>query len=412
MQITEKLLLNLSLLLVLMFFFQIIQERNGNSRTRKISFSLYFIVSIFVCMIFSVEAEDGIRFDLRHVPFILGGLYTGKVFLYAGLAIVMRGFLGIDEGFWMAAIFFGSLGLLLKWVHQWFLRLSASQRIGVAVLVTLMSSLLLIEIIFMFHTPILRTEAWIGFILIPSIAVGVISYFLEMIRHNILIRNQLAKAEKMDAVSQMSAAISHEIRNPLTSVKGFLQLLQENSYPEEKKKEFIKIAMDEIDRAEVVINDYLTFSKAALEKEEEIEVGNELEQVLKTFEHKAIQSGINIQTTFVPGLSIRGDKVKFKQGLINLLKNAIEAMPGGGTLTIRTYRSDLEIHILINDTGIGMTEEQLSRLGEPYYSTKGKHGTGLGMMVTFSIIRAMRGKVDVNSRPGKGTSFRIIFPSY
>jgi two-component system sporulation sensor kinase B len=97
--------------------------------------------------------------------------------------------------------------------------------------------------------------------------------------------------------------------------------------------------------------------------------------------------------------------------MVNILKNGAEAMPKGGTLSISCFEKQNEVNITISDTGIGMTHEQIDRLGEPYYSTKGSNGTGLGMMVSHGIIRAMNGKIFTKSEVGKGTTFRITFPS-
>nr|WP_285856835.1 HAMP domain-containing sensor histidine kinase [Mesobacillus subterraneus] len=272
-----------------------------------------------------------------------------------------------------------------------------------------MTSFVLIELIGFVNEPINHPEAWISFLIIPALTSGLISYSIETIRQSLLIRQKLAKADKIEAVSHLSAAISHEVRNPLTTVKGFLQLLGEQSYPEEKKQEFIQIAVQELERAEEVINDYLTFARPALEKVEDIDVEKEMNQVLNVLNPLANLNGVKIKRKYSPGLKISGDRSKFQQGFINLIKNGLEAMPDGGELTVQTFNTGHVVHILVRDTGIGMTEEQMARLGEPYYTTKGQQGTGLGMMVTFSIIRAMKGKVEIKSQPGKGTTFHIRF---
>ncbi|NKE04251.1 MULTISPECIES: sensor histidine kinase [Mesobacillus] len=409
MEITKHLLMNLSLLLVLLFFTQLIIERQVNEEKREIYQLFYFIISIFTCYIFSVQVQDGIRFDLRQVPMILGGLYTGYSFLLAGLTLLMRALLGINDGFWVSVGVFSGLAILLKWIHPWFNRLSLNSRVGVSVLLTVITSFLLMQMVAIVNEPISHPEAWISFILIPALTSGLVSYSIETIRQTFIIRQRLAKADKIEAVSHLSASISHEIRNPLTTVKGFLQLLGEKDYPEDKKKEFIDIAVQELKRAEEVINDYLTFARPAFEKEEKIEVEKELNHVLNVLSPLANLNGVKITKKFSPGLFISGDRSKFKQGFINLMKNGLEAMPNGGELIIQTFLTGSVIHILVRDTGIGMNEEQIARLGEPYYTTKGKQGTGLGMMVTFSIIRAMRGKVEVKSQIGMGTTFHIRF---
>ncbi|WP_226641737.1 ATP-binding protein [Mesobacillus subterraneus] len=409
MEITKHLLMNLSLLLVLLFFTQLIIERQVNEEKREIYQLFYFIISIFTCYIFSVQVQDGIHFDLRQVPMILGGLYTGYSFLLAGLTLLMRAFLGINDGFWVSVGVFSGLAILLKWIHPWFNRLTLNSRVGVSVLLTVITSFLLMQMVAIVNEPISHPEAWISFILIPALTSGLVSYSIETIRQTFIIRQRLAKADKIEAVSHLSASISHEIRNPLTTVKGFLQLLGEKDYPEDKKKEFIDIAVQELKRAEEVINDYLTFARPAFEKEENIEVEKELNHVLNVLSPLANLNGVKITKKFSPGLFISGDRSKFKQGFINLMKNGLEAMPNGGELIIQTFLTGSVVHILVRDTGIGMNEEQIARLGEPYYTTKGKQGTGLGMMVTFSIIHAMRGKVEVKSQIGMGTTFHIRF---
>lgn len=411
MEITKHLLLNLSLLIVLLFFTQLVIERQAKEKNRNGLQILYFIFSILICYIFSIEAQDGIRLDLRQVPMILGSLYTGQAYLLAAVTIVMRGLMGINEGFWASAGVFSLLALLLTWIHSWFSRLSLNQRVGVSVLITVMTSFVLMQLIGIVKEPITHPEIWFSFLIIPAITSGLISYSIETIRQSLLIRQKLAKADKIEVVSHLSAAISHEIRNPLTTVKGFLQLLGEQSYPEEKKKEFIQIAVDELNRAEQVINDYLTFARPAFDKIEHIEVEKELNQVLNILKPLANLNNIDISRQYTHDLVITGNRSKFQQGFINLIKNGFEAMPGGGELTIRTFLIDQAVHIQITDTGIGMNEEQVARLGEPYYTTKGQQGTGLGMMVTFSIIRAMKGKVEIKSQVGKGTTFHIKFPN-
>ncbi|WP_170169175.1 sensor histidine kinase [Mesobacillus subterraneus] len=409
MEITKHLLMNLSLLLVLLFFTQLIVERQAKEDKQDRLQLYYFILAIFTCYVFTIEVQDGIWFDLRQVPMILGSLYTGHSFLLAVLTLIMRGFMGINDGFWVSVIVFIILAFLLKRMHPWFNRLSLNQRVGVSVILTVMTSLVLIQLVAVVNVPISHTEAWVSFILIPALTAGLVSYTIETIRQTVIIRQRLAKADKIEAVSHLSAAISHEIRNPLTTVKGFLQLLREQSYPENKKKEFIDIAVQELDRAEEVINDYLTFARPAFEKVEDIDIEKELTQVINILNPLANLNGVEVRKRFTHGLLISGERSKFQQGFINLIKNALEAMPSGGELTVQTFLTGNVAHIVVKDTGVGMTEEQVARLGEPYYTTKGQQGTGLGMMVTFSIIRAMKGKVEIKSQPGNGTTFHIRF---
>lgn len=411
MEITEHLLLNLSLLIVFLFFTQLVIERQVSERNRIRLQFFYFVISIIICFIFTIEVQEGIRFDLRQVPVILGSLYTGYSFLLAGVAILMRGIVGIDDGFVASSIVFIVLATFLTWIRVWFSRMTLNQRVGTSIVLTVVTSLVLMQIIGFVNKPVNQIEAWVSFIVIPAVTSGLISYSLETIRQNLIIRQKLAKADKIEAVSHLSAAISHEVRNPLTTVRGFLQLLVDQSYSLEKKEEFITIAVKELDRAEEVINDYLTFARPAFEKVEKINIEQELDHVLKVLEPLAKMNNIEVKRIYKSKLFIFGDRSKFHQGFINLIKNGYEAMPQGGELSLHTFYKDHFVHIMVNDSGIGMTDEQMARLGEPYYTTKGQQGTGLGMMVTFSIIRAMKGKVEVESQSGIGTTFHIRFPS-
>jgi len=347
-EITKHLLLNLSLLIVLLFFTQLLIERRASEKNRNGLQILYFILSILLCFIFSIESQDGIRLDLRQVPMILGSLYTGQAILLAGVTILMRGLMGINDGFWASAGVFTVLAFVLTWIYSWFSSLSLNQRVGVSILVTVSTSFVLMQLIGIVSEPITHAEVWISFMVIPAITAGLISYSIEMIRQTLLIRQKLAKADKIEAVSHLSAAISHEIRNPLTSVKGFLQLLGEQSYPEEKKKEFIQIAVNELDRAEQVINDYLTFARPAFEKVEDIDLEKELNHVLNILNPLANLNDIEIKRKYIPGLVISGDRSKFQQGFINLIKNGFEAMPNGGQLTVQTFLTGHTAHILVD----------------------------------------------------------------
>ena len=123
----------------------------------------------------------------------------------------------------------------------------------------------------------------------------------------------------------------------------------------------------------------------------------------------AQKNAVNIVTNFAEESLVIGDSQKFHQCLVNIMKNGIESMPSGGTLTIETAISASNVVITIKDTGSGMTDEQLSRIGEPYFSTKGKQGTGLGILVVFSIIRSMNGNIHVESEVDVGTTFELNF---
>jgi two-component system, sporulation sensor kinase B len=193
---------------------------------------------------------------------------------------------------------------------------------------------------------------------------------------------------------------------------GFVQLLQNGYVSRKQQNEYLSIIKDELKAAERVIQDYLTFAKPSLVSIEELNVKKELQHVINILQPIANQNSVEIITDFSVVGSIQGDKQKFRQAFINVIKNAVESMPNGGYLKIGTDFSQNNITIKVKDTGVGMTKEVIERLGEPYYSTKGSQGTGLGMMVVYSIVRAMNGTIKVQSEVGTGTIFQFGFPSF
>jgi len=211
-------------------------------------------------------------------------------------------------------------------------------------------------------------------------------------------------------VSHLAASIAHEVRNPLTTARGFMQLLGEMKDADERQKEYISISLQELERADSIIRDYLTFAKPAPENMEELEIKEEIEKSLQLIEPLASMNGVQLKKE-INACSLKGNRGMFQQVLINTLKNGIEAMPNGGELTITCFKKYSTIKITIKDEGIGMTEEQKNRLGEPYFSSKDAKGTGLGMMVVYRIVETMKGKVSVTSEQGKGTVITLLFPT-
>ena len=175
--------------------------------------------------------------------------------------------------------------------------------------------------------------------------------------------------------------------------------------------QYLSIIKNELKSAERVIQDYLNYSNPEIKSMEPLLLQEELEQVVQLLQPLAKRNSVKIVSIFSLGEEIEGDKQKFHQCFVNIMKNAIEAMPKGGILTVETESTPTTVSILVKDTGSGMTLEQVTRLGEPYYSTKGSKGTGLGIMVVYSIVRAMNGTIHVESEIGKGTTFKFTFPS-
>jgi two-component system, sporulation sensor kinase A len=218
----------------------------------------------------------------------------------------------------------------------------------------------------------------------------------------------LEASEKLAIAGQLAAGIAHEIRNPLTSLKGFLQLIR-SGY--QGKQEHYDIMASELDRIEMIVSELLVLSKphhgVALQKKDLLAL---LRQVVVLLESQAIMNNVQLITQFqVDSLAIECNENQIKQVFINIIKNAIEAMPSGGSIVIEATKQFEWIHIRIIDQGLGIPAETLSKLGEPFYSTK-EEGTGLGLMVSFKIIRNHGGSIKVQSKLGEGTTFDIQLP--
>jgi two-component system, sporulation sensor kinase B len=251
----------------------------------------------------------------------------------------------------------------------------------------------------------------LGYLVIQTFSMWLIAYSIETMKSNVVFRETTYQIEKLKIVSELAASVSHEVRNPLTVVSGFIQMLRE--FPDlsaDKRSYYLDVSLDELRRAQSIISDYLTFAKPDLNQVEILEVKEELKYVINVISSLTNMNEIEIQSELLEDCRILGDRQKLRQCLINLAKNSVESMENGGLLKFRMLSQlDGVTTMAIQDTGTGMTQEQISRLGTPYYSTKDK-GTGLGTMVAFSIIQTMGGKFEIQSEPGMGTCITIHFP--
>lgn len=217
--------------------------------------------------------------------------------------------------------------------------------------------------------------------------------------------NLLIRSEKLSMAGQLAAGIAHEIRNPLTSIKGFFQLIKKNEHSDL----FYKIIEEELRKIEQISSELLILAKPHSEVRQSHSIYQLIEDVTLLLESQAIIKNIIIKTNYEnTNMTIQCEDTKIKQVLINLIKNAIEVMDSG-TINIKVKEENHCALILINDEGHGMSESSLKKLGEPFYTTKPK-GTGLGLLVCFKIIENHGGTICVDSTLGKGTTFTVKLP--
>ncbi|QRG65341.1 ATP-binding protein [Brevibacillus choshinensis] len=217
----------------------------------------------------------------------------------------------------------------------------------------------------------------------------------------------IRKSELLSVVGQMAAGVAHEIRNPLTSLKGFVQLLQ--TFPN-GKPEYFQIMLSELDRIEFIISEFLVLAKPQIVHHQPRDIRRMLEQIVMLADTHAILHNVQIVTEIPEMLpSITCEEKQLKQVFLNLMKNAIESMSEGGVVTVAAKHVEDKLLITFTDQGCGIPEESLEKLGEPFFTTK-ETGTGLGLMVSQKIIAEHGGEIHVRSKMGMGTSMEVQLP--
>jgi two-component system sporulation sensor kinase A len=217
----------------------------------------------------------------------------------------------------------------------------------------------------------------------------------------------MLRSEKLSIAGQLAAGIAHEIRNPLTAIKGFLQIMQ----PDLKNhSQYFQIVFSELNRIEMILSELLMLAKPQETKFRRANLVSLLQDVAMLLETQANLNGVFIEQNHEDSnLLINCDQNQLKQVFINLFKNAIDAMPSGGKVKVHTRRDNNTVRIIVKDEGEGIPSELLERLGEPFLTTKEK-GNGLGLMITYKIIEDHKGTICVDSKMGEGSTFTVNIP--
>lgn len=375
-------------------------------------FSIFATISVICCMLFPIQLQSGFIFDLRYIPFIIIALYWGfKSALIPYLAInIYQLWIGgesIIESFLFSTIIL----IVMSLCNHKFLSLDIKYRIlfsGTASFLSMVFYLFTLS----FWAPF-NHEFWVlsiyvigTYLLVMLILVSMIERLIANIREQKLIM----QSDRFQIISELSASVAHEIRNPLTATHGFLQLLSQSKSISLQEKNYVDYSLQELKRAEKIVGDFLTFSRPQYENMKDSDLKEETEYAKNILMPYAHMYNVDIQIHFHNSLHKYFDRSQMQQCFINIYKNGIEAMKErGGTLEIEVSEQKQNILIKIKDSGIGMTDEQISALGKPYYSTK-KQGTGLGMVMVYNAIHKAGGTIEVESKIGKGTTFMITFP--
>ncbi|QJC51015.1 PAS domain-containing protein [Paenibacillus albicereus] len=221
------------------------------------------------------------------------------------------------------------------------------------------------------------------------------------------LKDELGRMERLSLVGQMAASITHEIRNPMAVIRGFVQLMRERS--PDSQQEYFRIVIDELDRANAIINDFLSLAQNRVIAKEQGSLHDIVHELLPLLWADANLRGQSIELSLadqIPPLELSSKEIK--QLILNLARNGMEAMGDKGVLRIATRMIGSAVELSVEDDGDGIPSDKLVRLFEPFYTTKAR-GTGLGLPLCLSIAERHNGRIDVDSEPGRGTVFKVVF---
>jgi two-component system NtrC family sensor kinase len=235
---------------------------------------------------------------------------------------------------------------------------------------------------------------------------------LEMERKLREIQQALLQSEKLAAMGRLTSQIAHELNNPIYGIMNTLELLKTEIPTESKRRRILELSLSETQRLSEMLRNMLSFSKPEEEKRRPVKIDELIEGILLVMEKQMKESNIQVETSFDPDIpEIMASTNQMRQVMLNLFKNAKEAMPKGGTLFVRTRQEDNKVFVHIQDTGTGIPEEIRDKIFEAFFTTKQKvKGVGLGLSVCYGIIKDHGGEIKVESEKEKGTTFTIRLP--
>jgi signal transduction histidine kinase len=227
---------------------------------------------------------------------------------------------------------------------------------------------------------------------------------------------QVRRQERLATVGSLAAGIAHEIRNPLASLSGSIQVLRGEMELTDDNKRLMDIVVRETDRLNTIITEFLEYARPKATQTEQIELRSILDETIMLLKNsRDFHDNVLVTRDVEPHIMLKGDTQRLRQVFWNLLINACQVMPNGGTLTITASLVSLAnkdktvCEIIISDTGQGIAQEELRKIFDPFYTTKAC-GTGLGLAIAYRIIEEHKGTIQVQSEPGKGAQFIIKLP--
>ncbi|ENQ3080181.1 HAMP domain-containing histidine kinase [Bacillus cereus] len=413
----STLLLNAFIIIICILSYQVFWlDKTEKKPHNNILISFFSSIAIVFCMTFPIHLHDGYIYDLRFIPILLVLLYgnTRSIICISIVYMGYRFYLG-GNGFFSSVIIY-TITIAVTTILRYFLPIYFRRK------KILFHTLLLLICTSFFSISALMNQieiygkieaVFIGFLInyvLVNAFTGLLSiYLVEGMIEKFKMKEKIQRAEKFYTASELAASIAHEVHNPLTTVYGFTQLFRENELSKTSQDEYLKIMLMELEKVQLIINDYLSLTKPQNTIKERLNIKCIFREVTNAISPLAFSYNVEIQKDIPECLYINANPEKLKQCFTNILQNGIEAMIDGGVLQIHAQKIKSHIVIDIIDSGIGMSQKEVKRIATPFYSTKEK-GTGLGTMVAYSIIRELNGDIEIESSKGKGTCFSIIIP--
>lgn len=354
-----------------------------------------------------IQISESYQFDLKVIPIIIGFFYGGMRVGISLIVILLCFRFSFSSSFLITVLNYSIASVVMLVLSKKMDALTLKGRLFL--LACVYWFITVTRVVFLIYSEgVEHVYLLFIYVTLSTATIAIVVYIINYYDWQLYNQMQLQLAERLNTVSQLAASVAHEVRNPMTSVKGFLQLIRTDTNLTEQQVKYIEISLGELSRTEDIINDYLSLAKPVTKEEHQyLHVSSELKKIKDIMESYTYTHNIKIEAAIEEELFSIGRSNEFRQALINIMKNSVEAMQEAGILQIYAYKKSEKVYIEICDNGIGMTEKQVKQLGTPYYSTKDK-GTGVGLTLTYRIIREMKGEIKVESQVGLGTTFRII----
>ncbi|WP_078381226.1 ATP-binding protein [Sutcliffiella halmapala] len=410
----KPLIVNITIIFSLLFnlnMFFPFSKRKPLTFKQQTVFAFFSAFAALLCMLYPIETLGDTHFDLRMIPILIvtlyGGIYPG--ILSTIIVCIVRFFIGGQ--FFYVGIAVSILAFIVAMAFRpVFLKSVNKGLYGLLIL-----TFYYMGYIFILYNTVSYLD--IGFYFIYFLAFSVTFISLILVIERLIIANQqfdeTLYLEKLSTIGQMAAAFAHEIRNPITTVRGFIQFMNADT-KDEKLKQFAPLILDELDRTNKIITNYLTVAKPTAFSLNYIDINKVLIDSVELLRPFGSYRNVTLELELAGDHFIYSDDQHLKQALMNIIKNGIESIEeeNGGFVKISKRDGDVKgfVEISFVDNGIGMTVEQLEKIGLPYYTTKSK-GTGLGSMITNRLVHEMKGKIHYESKENLGTRVTVVLPT-